>query len=236
MGQCGELLTGSGILLSGSGLGFAFGSDALDVALGVQRHLLGQFLDPGCNFGGLWLLLQTLTLLHQIAVLALEIQPQVFLARLGRLYAFLYSGSLLWRTHQWLAKQVEFWARRSDGFAWEEQLALSPGRGSGGRLGRLRTSGTSTKRQIHEALHDSARCAAVGSLLTQTFNEFLLRLVYATGNQVLGEARCSFLGGFFTASNHGAFDCLNPCSFGCRGDTRQNTERCERFQCAGDGA
>ena len=234
-GQGRESFTGSSFVRSDTGGVILLGAQALNLQLVVGLQVSPQLRDACLDLRGLGHLFQALDLKRHVLGTAGVVQPKVHLARQGRrLDFFLRSGG--------------FNGGRSNSRAhlpFGEQSALSPGRGGGGygrpgsglgRLGRLRTPGTSAKCQVHETLHDSARSAAVGCLLAQTFNQSLVRLVDAPGNQVLREARCGFLGSFLATSNHGPLDGLDPGSFGCRGDTRQDADRRKCLQCAGDGA
>jgi hypothetical protein len=73
VGQTGEFLAGGGISGCSNGLTLFSGTNTFNVALGVQRHLLAQFSDPGLDFRGLWLHAQTLALQRHIGILPLEI-------------------------------------------------------------------------------------------------------------------------------------------------------------------
>ena len=68
------------------------------------------------------------------------------------------------------------------------------------------TTGATADGQIQQTLHNGTSGTAVGCLLAQTFNEFLLGLVDAPGDQVLREARRRFLRGFLTTGNQCALD------------------------------
>jgi hypothetical protein len=73
LGQRRKSCAGVRIRLRTGRSGFAFRPHALDVALGIQRHLFGQLSDAGLDFGGLRLLLESLAFLRHVGVLALEI-------------------------------------------------------------------------------------------------------------------------------------------------------------------